>query len=167
MDRITTKTKWKIYTFFTLYFKFWRYFQKVLKICKIEPSHLLFLLFSLAFASAGIIFQKYLELHSTISEKKYFRHKFSFLTDFPRPPVKRDKVFCWCMLSNLNLPGWFFFGIAHLTTWSYESFLSILNKIWQTRNTLFKPHNPTAYNFSGIHSFCDESFLEPRLIKMP
>ena len=26
MDRVQTKIKWKIYAFFTLYFKFWRYF---------------------------------------------------------------------------------------------------------------------------------------------
>ena len=38
------------------------------------------LLFLLAFTSADIIFHKFLELHSTLSEKKIFVTNFSFLT---------------------------------------------------------------------------------------
>ena len=56
----------------------------LIKICKIEPPDLFFLLlFLLAFTSADIIFRKYLELHSTLlSEKKYLRQKFSFSNGF-------------------------------------------------------------------------------------
>ena len=43
------------------------------EICKIEPPDLYFLLFLLAFITpADTIFHKYLELHSTLSEKKTF-----------------------------------------------------------------------------------------------
>ena len=39
----------------------------------------------LTFMSADIIFHKFLELHSTLTEKKDFCHKFSFLTDWLKP----------------------------------------------------------------------------------
>ena len=51
---------------FTLYFKF---------------------LFLLVFTSAGIIFHKFLELHSTTHEKTFLSN-FPFSTDWPRPPTK-------------------------------------------------------------------------------
>ena len=41
----------------------------LIKVCKIQPPDCLFLLFLLAFTSAGIIFHKSLELYSTVSEK--------------------------------------------------------------------------------------------------
>ena len=43
----------------------------LIKICKIQPPDLYFLLFLLTFTSADIIFHKFLELHSTLSEKKF------------------------------------------------------------------------------------------------
>ena len=51
-----------------------------------------FLLFLLAFTSADIIFHKFLELHSTLSEKKIFVANFPFLTDSlkPRPLYPLD-----------------------------------------------------------------------------
>ena len=57
----------------------------LIKTFKILPPDLL--LFRLAFTS-DVILHKYLEIHSTLSEKKYFHHKFSFLTDSlkPSPP---------------------------------------------------------------------------------
>ena len=61
---------------------------------KYSYSHWMFcfFLFSLAFTSANIIFQKFLELHSTIFEKKKdFHHKFSIsnrLTQTPHPLLK-------------------------------------------------------------------------------
>ena len=53
-------------------------------------SYIMILLFLLAFASADIIFHKFLELHSTLSEKKIFVMNFPFLTDSlkgPRTPL--------------------------------------------------------------------------------
>ena len=79
MDRIPTKIKWKINTFFKLYFKFWRYF--LWKFTRYNHQIFYFFLFLLAFGSVGIIFHKFLELHSTISEK-YFSYKFSFFIGF-------------------------------------------------------------------------------------
>ena len=64
----------------------------LIKICKIQPLHLylLFLVaFILAFTSADINFYKFLELHSTLSEKKDFCHEFSFLTDHSNPAIAR------------------------------------------------------------------------------
>ena len=59
-----------------------------------------FFLFLLDFPSAGIIFLKFLELHSTVSEKNIFITNFPFLTDLLRPPTplqpkstKHDKSF--------------------------------------------------------------------------
>ena len=49
-----------------------------------------FLLFLLAFTSADIIFHKFLELHSTLSENNVFVTNFPFITDSlklpPLPP---------------------------------------------------------------------------------
>ena len=75
----------------------------LIKICKIQPPHLLFLVVFvlLAFTSADIIFHKFLELHSTLSEKNFIT-SFPFLTDSLKPPTplttkihktKRDKSF--------------------------------------------------------------------------
>ena len=56
------------------------------KIFQIQPPDLHFFLFLLDFPSAGIIFQKFLALYSTISEKNIFVTNFPFLTDLLRPP---------------------------------------------------------------------------------
>ena len=60
----------------------------LIKICKIQSLDLLFLvmLFLLAITSLDIIFHKFLELPSTLSEKKNFVTNFSFLTDLLKPP---------------------------------------------------------------------------------
>ena len=107
MDRIPTKFKWKINTC-----PFYILFQVLkvifIKICKIHPLDLLFLVF-VAFTSEDIIFHKGLELHSTLSEKKkkIFVTNFPFLTDSLNPhphPLNNQsllsmtKVFCWCSL---------------------------------------------------------------------
>ena len=78
MDRIPTKIKWKIHTFFTLYFKFWRYFLWKFG----RYSHQIFL-----FLLAGITFLKFLELLSTKSGKNIFVTNVPFLTDLLRPPT--------------------------------------------------------------------------------
>ena len=41
----------------------------LIKVCKLQPPNLVFLFVLLAFTSTGIIFLKFLELHSKISEK--------------------------------------------------------------------------------------------------
>ena len=66
------------------YFKFWMYF--LYKFFKYSHQILHFFLFLLDFPSAGIIFQKFLALYSTISEKNIFVINFPFLTDLLRPP---------------------------------------------------------------------------------
>ena len=76
-------------------------------------SHQIFylLLFLLAFTSADVIFHKFLELHSTLSEKKIFFTNFPFLTDvlkLPHPlngqnPLSVRKVFCRSSLIGLFL----------------------------------------------------------------
>ena len=52
-----------------------------IKICKIEPPDLLFIVVLSAFTSADIVFHKFLDLHSTLTEKKIFVMNFPFLTD--------------------------------------------------------------------------------------
>ena len=105
-NRIPTKIKWKIDTFFTLYFKFWRYINILLtKNCKMQPPDILFLFVLLAFTLAGIIFHK--KLQSKISEKIFSSQIFLF-NGFAQTPYPLNgqnllsvtKVFCWCFLRN-------------------------------------------------------------------
>ena len=51
---------------------------RLIKICKAEPSDLLFLVVLLAFASADITFHKFVELHSVLLIKKIFVTNFLF-----------------------------------------------------------------------------------------
>ena len=74
------------------YFVFQVLKVRVIKICKMQPlgvRDLLFLVYIdvLDFISANIIFHKYLELHSTLSEKKIFVTNFAFLTDLLKSPA--------------------------------------------------------------------------------
>ena len=85
----------------------------LIKICKIRYLHQIFyfLLFFLAFTSADMIFYRFLEFHSILSESKDFRHKFSFFNGFtqtppPTPPPHKSpnllsvtKVFCRCSIT--------------------------------------------------------------------
>ena len=109
MEIIPIKIKWKIHAPFTLYFKLWSYFlQKNLR-CNHQIFY--FLLFLLAFTSADVIFHNFLELHSTLTEKKIFVTNFPILTDSlnppppPRKPLNRQnplsvtKVFWRCSLT--------------------------------------------------------------------
>ena len=50
--------------------------------------------FILAFTSADIIFHKFLELHSTLSEKNIFVTIFHFLTDSLKPPNSLTAKIC-------------------------------------------------------------------------
>ena len=79
------------------------------KNCKIQSVDLLFLVVLRAFTSADIIFHKFLELQSTLSEKKKdFHQKVSFFNGFTQtltPPTpksgKPHKSFL-SMLPNLS-----------------------------------------------------------------
>ena len=76
--------------FYTV-FQFLKVLLNLIKICKIHKT-----------ISADMIFQKFLELHSTLSEKKIFVTNFPFLMDSLKPhPLMYDqnqlsmtKVFC-------------------------------------------------------------------------
>ena len=79
---------------------------RLIKICKIQPPDLYFLLLLLAFISRYYCSQIF--NHSTISEKKKdFCHKFCFLTDSLKPTHPLDsqnllsvaKVFCQCSIN--------------------------------------------------------------------
>ena len=63
---------------FTLYFRFEGTSYKNMYN---NPSYNISYCFMLAFTSEDIIFHKFLELHSTLSEKKIFVTHFSFFTD--------------------------------------------------------------------------------------
>ena len=56
---------------------------------QVRYSHQIFcfLLLLLAFTSSDIIFHTFLELHSTLSEKKIFVTNFPFLKDSLKPPT--------------------------------------------------------------------------------
>ena len=56
----------------------------LIKICKIQPLDLLFLV---AFISFYISRYHFSQLHSTLSEKKIFVTNFPFLTDSPKVPT--------------------------------------------------------------------------------
>ena len=70
------------------------------------------MLLLLAFTSADIDFYKFLEIYSTLSEKKIFLTNFPFLTDSLKHPtapyphlndpnlLSLTKVFCRCSLST-------------------------------------------------------------------
>ena len=58
----------------------------LIKIWKIQQPDLLFLVVFISFHISIIIFQTFLELHSTLSEKKIFITNFPFSTDWLNPP---------------------------------------------------------------------------------
>ena len=80
MHRISTKIKWKIYIVFQV--------LKILLIKFLRYSHQVFyfLFFLLDFSSADLTFNKFLEPHSTLFEKKISVTNFPFLTDSFRTP---------------------------------------------------------------------------------
>ena len=87
-----------------MYSKFWRYFLQ--KFARYQLSDLLFLF---VFASFYISWYHFSQVfrNSFIIWKKYFRHKFSFLTDLlwvnSKNPLSATKVFCWCYLKVLKM----------------------------------------------------------------
>ena len=86
----------------------------LIKICKIQSLDLLFLimLFLLAITSVDIIFHKFLELNSKLSEKRFLSQFFFFTQIYSNPPtnppsnplssqnpLSMAKVFCQCRLT--------------------------------------------------------------------
>ena len=51
----------------------------------LPPVSFIYCCFNLDFTSADIIFQKFLEFHSTLFEKGFFATNFPFLTDLLKP----------------------------------------------------------------------------------
>ena len=108
---------------------FYTEFQ-LLKVCTSKKNivtkyhQVFYFLFLLVFTSADIIFHKFLELHSTFSEKKDFRHKFSLFKGFTQTPhplqPKSDKRDGSSLLIPLNM---FVFHLLHymllLCTWAF------------------------------------------------
>ena len=81
MDKIPTKINGSTCLFSLYCSRFWRYILLIKIFKMVQPPYLLFLFF-LTFASADIIFHKFLEFSSTfMSEKKKFVTNFPFLTD--------------------------------------------------------------------------------------
>ena len=109
MDRIPTKIKWKLHALFiTLYFNFYgTSYKKLLE--NTATRSFFFLLLLWIFTSADIIFHKFLELYSTLSEKNNFITNFLFI-GFTQPtnphPLKSQnllsvtKAFSWCSLTR-------------------------------------------------------------------
>ena len=60
----------------------------LVKICKIQPQDISFLVVFISFNIGRCHFWKFLELHSTMSDKKILVTNFPFLTDTPsfKPP---------------------------------------------------------------------------------
>ena len=104
MDRISTKIKCKIHTVFTLYFNFWRYSWKCVRYSR---QIFYFFLFLLAFTSAGIIFLKLLEVHSTISEKNHYLSFFNGFTQTPHPLNNQNPLSMTSFLLMLPKKGKF------------------------------------------------------------
>ena len=93
-------------------FFFILFFFKVLKvlaikICKIQPLDLLFLVFFISFYISRYHFSHVFRTSFNIIWKKDFRHKFSFFNGFTQPLhptlpqnlLSETKVFCWCSLT--------------------------------------------------------------------
>ena len=82
-----------------------------------------FLLFLLAFTAADIIFYKFLQLKSILTEK-YFHYNVSFVNRFTKTPPKQPKkhnesmikVFCHCSLIKLIALGGKIVGNTSLGT---------------------------------------------------
>ena len=101
MDRILIKILYIVFQVLKVLLK---------NICKIQSLDLLFLVVFISFyISRYHIFHRFLELHSTLSEKKIFVKDFSFLTDSLKPsplqpltsqnPLSVTNVFCQCSLT--------------------------------------------------------------------
>ena len=83
---------------------------RLIKICKIEPADILFLIVFISFYISRYHFSQIFETSIRIIRKLNFRHKFSFLTDSLTPshhppvplnnrnPLSVMKIFCQCSL---------------------------------------------------------------------
>ena len=107
------RQQWVFFEFFTLLGLVFQVLKvRLIKICKIEPPDLLFLVAFISFYISRYHFSQIFKNSFHIIRKKDFRHGFSFLTDSlnPSPPLPPQilngqkplsvmKVFCRCSLS--------------------------------------------------------------------
>ena len=100
IDRIPTKIKWKMHALSTLYFKFWRKFLCLIKICKTQTPDLYLLgIVCITFYISKNYFWQTFRTSFNIIWKKDFCHKFYFFNGFTqtshlRPKsAQRDKSF--------------------------------------------------------------------------
>ena len=85
MDRILTKFFYIVLQVLKVLF---------IKICKIQSLDLLFVVVFIGFYISRYHFDNFLELHSTLSEKKFFVTNFPFLMDSLKPPTSLMAKIC-------------------------------------------------------------------------
>ena len=94
----------------------------LIKVCKIQPPDLLFLVVFISFYISRYHFSQFCKTLFNNIWKKDFRHKFSFFNGFtqiPHPlnsknPLSVTNIFCWCTLSHL-----FYMLLINLTLWNW------------------------------------------------
>ena len=91
MDRIPTTIKWKIHAF-TLYFNFLKVI--IIKLCKIQPPDLLFLVVFISFYISMYHFSQFFRTSFIKILKKDFRPNFPFLKDSLKPPTPLMTKIC-------------------------------------------------------------------------
>ena len=113
IDRIPTKIKWKMHALSTLYFKFWRKFLCLMKICKIQTPDLYLLgIVCISFYISRNYFWQIFRTSFNIIWKKDFCHKFYFFNGFTQTShlpsgqnlLSVTKVFCGCSLRFWIIP---------------------------------------------------------------
>ena len=110
------RQQWVFFEFFTLLGLVFQVLKvRLIKICKIEPPDLLFLVPFISFYISRYHFSQIFRNSFRIIRKKIFRHEFSFLTDSLNPPpasphplngqgpLSVTKVFCRCSLRVLQV----------------------------------------------------------------
>ena len=85
LDGIPAKIKWKVPTYFTLYFKFSEGSYFCEKLYDTATSYVISYYFTSVFIVAVIIFCNFLELHSSLSEKRFLSQIF-LVTNSPKAP---------------------------------------------------------------------------------
>ena len=129
---------------FTLYFKFWGYFLK--KKEDTATRSFISCCFILAFTLADIIFHKFLELHSTLSKKR-FSSQFFFFNIFtqshplvgwsarcqlPWKIAKNGKKIIWCY--NRKLGNNSMWNDLHIKTTTFKCFFMYRSALYDLYN---------------------------------
>ena len=114
IDKIPSKVKWKIHALLHCISSFEGNSCKTLQIQPPQIFYFWLFLLRVAFTSADIIFQNFIELHWILSEN-HCQHEFSIfnkLTHHPKRPhpvngrnlLSVTKFFCWCSLTTSPQP---------------------------------------------------------------